>query len=792
MDIYSLNKLTKKDLKDVGKKAAFLGELNKEFNIPEGFVISTKIFEKFLEQTKLKHQIDELLKDVNPNKYDFVQSRANKIQELIVKSDVPEDIKQEIIEFYESLDVSKHNVDKLDLDPDDANIENNSDNSDLINSDDDIFVAVRTSAVNYLASKVHINFFNIIGDDKLISAVKLCWASLFTAKAVYYYIEHDIKEISMAVLVQRMLIPSVSGRIDTVSDKSKNEMVVEACLGLGEAISSGLVLPDRYLINKENLEITKYRVNNQSVKLICDPDAEKTIRIGIAQDNAEKQKLDDHLIALVAKHAKKIEKTFQQPMRVEFAFEKGKLYILKALPLSEESLPKENAQEIIEESTSERFEDELVDEVEVKPDEEKLEEVGIDENKLEEKSSEEQLEQEQVKEQSEEELGAEIEESELGTEIVPEVDNLEQSEESEVEMHEDPEHKNSEPEVFEHEHQEPQNINHEGEHEDLNKLISEVIDNANTEEIHEVEAQEESVELNNFFEPEQLSTNDNENNIELEVSEELMATPDDISDGTISTDEISHEETAELEALQTDDMDHPGDDSEVEKVEYPNISHELSQDEEHILNNLPKDEGEVYVEREENEHKQEDINHMIDVQENKKHEEIDYSDDDHNEMMQSLEKIGKEDSSDSETHLSRQEEINYDIEGDVNHKNVETGSNNVHSEVFEEEHSHEELPHQEEINKEINQAINQQHEALVEEEQPIYEDEPVHTEEIELEPEHAVEYETDDHVTDDEHDDEKHNDNESTNEHEYHIDDSEENNEDNKEEEKKNDEHTYR
>ena len=199
MDIYSLNKLTKQDIDKAGKKAAFLGELSNEFNLPQGFVISTSLFQKFLEQANLKEKIIGLLKDVNPAKYDFVQSRANKIQELIVKTEISEEIKEEIIEYYKSLDVSGTNVDEI------------------VNESNEIFVAVRASPTNYLGSRIHINFFNVIGENNLIKTVKLCWASLFTAKAVYYYLEHDIKNIDMAVLVQRMLSPTLSGKIDTDS-----------------------------------------------------------------------------------------------------------------------------------------------------------------------------------------------------------------------------------------------------------------------------------------------------------------------------------------------------------------------------------------------------------------------------------------------------------------------------------------------------------------------------------------------------------------------------------------------
>jgi hypothetical protein len=657
MEIYSLSKLTKEDINKAGKKAAFLGELNNDFNLPHGFVISTSIFQKYLEQTGLKEKIAELIKNVNPNKFDFVQSRANKIQELIVKTNIPEEIQEEIIEFYHSLDFSETNTDEI------------------MNDSNEVFVAVRSSPIHYLSSRIHINFFNIIKDEKLLQSIKLCWASLFTAKALYYYLEHDIKEIDMAVLIQRMLIPSISGRIDTVSQKSKKEMVIEACLGLGEAISSGLVLPDRYIVDKEDLKVLKYRVNNQSVKLICDPDEQKTIRMGVAVENAEKQKLDDHLILSVAKQAKKIESKLGQALRIEFAYEKDKLYILKAMPLSKELLPTGTIQEIVDDSSNKEFEKEPVEEL---AEEQVVEPVAEPVTKTIEEPLEEQVE-EPVAEKEHEYLDEPV--SVDDTNEVRETEAVKEQSRIQEEM---------EANGFVEESQ------------------TEIIDDINTSEVHEIE--ESELELHEDPEEKIMESP------EEKVTEEF---------GTIEQEPLQ-EKSSEIEEIQEE--------QEPKKVSYPNFPHELTQDEEDILNSLPKDTDEdaVYVEKDENENKQNEINEILN--------DSGYSDGDHEQMMQNLENIGKED---GDSHLDKQEEINLELEGDLEHKH-ET----EHSEVYEEEIEQEELPHQQEINQEIKQAINEQHEVLVEEEQVEVPTEEIHepAQEIELEPEFQVEYETDDHI----------------------------------------------
>ena len=659
MGIFSLHSLSKKEISNIGYKAGYLGELSSSFNVPHGFVISATMFQKFLDETGLAPKVEQILKDINPAKYDQLQSWANKIQKLIVSTEIPDSIKKDILEFYHSLDVDKKQ--SQNLEPDEKHK-----SEELIESSSDVFVAVRSSPTIIAGSKAHINFHNVIGEEKLLRAVKMCWASLFTAKATHNYVSQEIYDAKMPVLVQKMLVPNVSGRVLTVSQKSPGELVIEACYGLGDALTSGMILPDRYLVNKKTNDVQKYEVNRQAVKLICDPDLEKTIKLEVGHENAERQKLEDQYIQEVSSVAKRIEKHLGAAQKIDFAYEDDKLFVLESIDIPKQLLPIGRAEDLIEESSSEEFSGEIQKEVteekENVSDEDELM-AGINkssESIMEETQSERILEDEKTEEPL-------VEEKEItsGEGHLPVVE--------ETEIPSENEHPPVVEEFNEESHEEP--------------LVSE--EKEETEDKGETEEEMKETE---------------------EVPEE------------IESPEVLHEEVSEPESVEASEP-------ALEKVDYPNFEPELSTEEENILNNLPSDEDDetVLVEMEEHENKQEEINEMIDAVEEKT-EEISYNEGDHDEVMGQLETIGQEDSQDDS-----KEELNHELEENIAEHHPPEKSE--HSEIYEEPNAYEEpLHHQHEVNDEVEQAIEEQKEGVVEEEAVDENDEgPSHQDEDHIE-----------------------------------------------------------
>ncbi len=280
------------DITQVGNKAISLARLFQEgFNIPPGFIISANVFKKLTDAIDIR------------------QNDNQTIQKLILSAEFPRDLKEEIFEAYESLS----------FDPDAR------DAGSFLKTKEE-FVAVRSS---YLTedTQSHLSLLNIKGKERLLQAIKECYASLF---------REGTPSGGIAIIVQKMIDSKKSGILYTVNPETQEqEIIIKACFGLGEAIKSGKVFPDLYAISKEPLEIKAIKVQDKKVKFIRDIETHETVRVpleekGKSQVLTEREALD---LALVSK---KIIRFFGDEQQIEWAIKSGKIYILqvKALPAS--------------------------------------------------------------------------------------------------------------------------------------------------------------------------------------------------------------------------------------------------------------------------------------------------------------------------------------------------------------------------------------------------------------------------------------------------------------------------
>lgn len=187
-------------------------------------------------------------------------------------------------------------------------------------------VAVRSSATaeDGLDNSFAGQFDTFLGVDRdnLIEKIKECFKSLNSPRIKAYCESKsmDPNEIKMAVVVQEMLDSEVSGVCFTANPVTRdtNQIMIEAGIGLGEAVVSGTITPDNYLVDKKTLEIIDKTISNQK-------------DMG---DIGKKQKLSDDLIQELSKQSISIEKHYQKPMDLEWAVEKNNLYILQARPIT--------------------------------------------------------------------------------------------------------------------------------------------------------------------------------------------------------------------------------------------------------------------------------------------------------------------------------------------------------------------------------------------------------------------------------------------------------------------------
>lgn len=308
--ILPFSKISKKDVGACGGKGASLGEMTAAgINVPPGFVITAQAFEKFLADMDINIEIDAALKKVNPKNTESVEEASEILQQLIRGAPTSKDLEKEILENFRKLKAP--------------------------------LVAVRSSAtaedskIDSWAGELE-SYLNTI-EKTLLQNVKNCWASLFTPRAIFYRLERGFggKKVLVAVVVQKMVQSEVSGICFTVHPvtRDKNQMIIEAGWGLGEAIVGGLITPDSYVLNKKTWEIIDINVSEQG-KMIVRKGAGGTAEAKVPAAKKNKQKINGKQIVELAKLCAKIEKHYKFPCDIEWAMEKGKFYVVQSRPIT--------------------------------------------------------------------------------------------------------------------------------------------------------------------------------------------------------------------------------------------------------------------------------------------------------------------------------------------------------------------------------------------------------------------------------------------------------------------------
>ncbi len=307
--IRNFKKLDKKNVDIAGGKGASLGEMTKaKIPVPSGFVVLSTAFEKFLEETDLNVEIDAVIKTLKHDNIDLVERASVKIRDLISDADFPKDIAIEIKKEFKKLNTK--------------------------------YVAVRSSATAEDSSVAswagELESYLNTTEKNLLENVKKCWSSLFTPRAIFYRFEKKLQDshVSVAVVVQKMIQSEVSGIAFTVHPvtEDKRQMVIEAGFGLGEAIVSGMITPDAYVVDKTDMSIKDINVAEQAKQIIRTPKGNQFKAVPVAKRND--QKLTGAQIVALSKICVGIEKHYGFPCDIEWAMEKKKFYIVQSRPIT--------------------------------------------------------------------------------------------------------------------------------------------------------------------------------------------------------------------------------------------------------------------------------------------------------------------------------------------------------------------------------------------------------------------------------------------------------------------------
>ena len=309
MTVLWLDDIGSDDLETVGGKAASLGELHgADLPVPPAFVVTASTYRAFIEESGIETELFETV-DVDAEDSSELAEAAADAQQLITETPLPAPVREEILAAYDNLG------------------ENAS-------------VAVRSSATaedlpGASFAGQQDTYLNVTRED-LLDYVRDCWASLFTQRALYYRQEqgfaHDVVDI--AVVVQRMVEADKSGVMFT-SHPSTGESVVtvEAAWGLGEAVVSGAVTPDNYVIERETGDIREETVAEKKVMHVRDEETGETVERPVPEDRRGRRVLDDQELADLVALGEEIERYYGQPQDVEWAIDDG-IYLLQSRPIT--------------------------------------------------------------------------------------------------------------------------------------------------------------------------------------------------------------------------------------------------------------------------------------------------------------------------------------------------------------------------------------------------------------------------------------------------------------------------
>jgi rifampicin phosphotransferase len=306
-------------LERVGGKGASLARLDAAgLPVPPGFHLTTGAYRCFVDDNHLVASILSAAAEARPSAPATLEVAASRIQSIIEQGTIPADIATQLYTAY------------LALGPDDPP------------------VAVRSSATaedlpDMSFAGQQDTYLNVRGGDCVAQAVKRCWASLWTARALGYRARQGIRseDVALAVVIQRLVPAEMAGVLFTANPLTgaRDQMVINAAWGLGEAIVNGSVTPDTLVVNRQTAAVESQQIADKALMTV-------PVATGTRDEPVPANKR--HQPALQAEHAAelmqlgaRIEQPYERPMDIEWAFAGARFFILQARPIT--ALPEPRA-----------------------------------------------------------------------------------------------------------------------------------------------------------------------------------------------------------------------------------------------------------------------------------------------------------------------------------------------------------------------------------------------------------------------------------------------------------------
>ncbi|MDA2142001.1 MULTISPECIES: phosphoenolpyruvate synthase [unclassified Bacillus cereus group] len=318
--VLDFQEIEKGQLSLVGGKGLNLGELSniQGIQVPEGFCVTTVGYEKAIEQNEELPTLLQQLTKLELEDRAQIGEMSKEIREVIMAVQIPTDVVEAVTQY-------------------------------LSRFGNEHAYAVRSSAtaedLPYASfAGQQDTYLNIIGKEAILQHVRKCWASLFTERAVMYRMQNGFEhnQVSICVVVQKMVFPQASGILFTADPVTSNRKVlsIDASFGLGEALVSGLVSADNYKVKEGKITETMIATKKLAIYAVKEGGTE-TKQIDSAQQKI--QTLSERQILQLEQIGRQIEAYFGCPQDIEWCLARNTFYIVQSRPITTlYPIPEEN------------------------------------------------------------------------------------------------------------------------------------------------------------------------------------------------------------------------------------------------------------------------------------------------------------------------------------------------------------------------------------------------------------------------------------------------------------------
>ncbi len=299
-------------LERVGGKGASLARLAAAgLPVPPGFHITTAAYRHFVARYGLQEQILAAVSTTSPDQPATYEAAAQTIATLFARHPMPDEVARAVRQAYVQL------------------------------GGGDLPVAVRSSATaedlpDLSFAGQQETYHNMHGEAMVLDAVKRCWASLWTARAIAYRTQHGIaqEEVSLAVVVQELVPAEAAGILFTANPLTgaRDQIMINAAWGLGEAIVSGQVTPDTMVVDKAGGMLKDVQISEKQVMTVRT--ASGTREEPVPADQRRQAVLSPAQAAELARIGVRIEQLYGQPIDIEWVLSADRFFIVQARPIT--------------------------------------------------------------------------------------------------------------------------------------------------------------------------------------------------------------------------------------------------------------------------------------------------------------------------------------------------------------------------------------------------------------------------------------------------------------------------